>query len=1403
MEPLSLLKLVLPLFILLFPLLLPPSIAMPMPSIEEQAGALIAWKATLQTQQSLLSWDSKALPCSNWRGIRCGAGQGQMVIITKISLRGMRLRGSLEALNFSALTTLTSIDLSHNRLTRMIPSSLIGNLVKLRSLKLNSNKFLGTIPNNLGNLTKITNLYLYNNTLSECIPQEFGNLVNIEDLQLDANKLKGSIPNSLRNLTKLTVLSLSENQISEHIPQELGYLVNLKSLSLSSNNLTGLIPSSLGNLSKLSYLFLWHNQFFGHISQELSKLVNLEILDLSDNMLTGSIPNNLGNLTRLSTLSLWGNQLSGCISQELGNLVNLESLYLSENMLTGSIPNNIGNLVNLESLYLSENMLTGSIPNNIGNLAKLSSLHLFRNQISGYIPQELGYLVNLKSLSLSSNNLTGLIPSSLGNLSKLSYLFLWHNQLSGHISRELGKLVNLEILDLSENMLTGSIPNNLGNLTELTFLHIRSNQLSGSIPKEISSLMNLNILHIDQNNLSGELPSGLCAGGQLQNFTADDNNLVGPLPTSLLNCKSLVRVRLDRNQLEGDISELGLHPNLVYIDMSSNKLFGQLSHRWGECTKLTTLLASNNRITGVIPSSMGKLSKLGRLDVSSNKIEGHIPPEIGNLVSLFNLTLANNLLQGSIPEEVGSLRNLEYLDLSSNNLSGPIQGSVENCLKLNFLKLGHNQLDGSIPIKLEMLINLQGLLDLSDNSFARIIPSQLGSLSMLEALNLSHNTLNGSIPPSFQVKALPPCDLTQKGGKGKKFKPISLGIAAAAGLSVVFITALVTWQCRKKKSKDQSENGVGDLKVFSVWNFDGGDMCKQIFEATENFDETHCIGTGGNGSIYRAKLSTDEIFAVKKIHMTDDDELIFKREVDALINIRHRNIVKLFGYCSAVHDKFLVYEYMDRGSLSRYLENHNTAIELDWMRRISIVKDVANALSYIHHDCFAPIVHRDITSNNILLDLEFRACISDFGIAKILDVEASDCTKLAGTKGYLAPELAYTTRVTEKCDVYSFGVLVFELFMGHHPGDFLSSLSMASKCKSLEDLLDTRLPLPKPETASEIFRVIMAGVQCLNPNPSRRPTMRHTFLWRRTSASPLRFTGAVGPHLVSLSHLPSDGRLAFLLHNGDPDQGGSSSVPAARAALSDYLNAAVPLADLWRQFAAADARFAEVAARLGGGGARVLRQDPVECVFQFLCSSNNNIARIEKMVWALAAYGERLGEVGGYQFHQFPTIEQLARVSEQELREAGFGYRAKYVVGTAKILQAKPGGGEKWLASLRTRELPEVIEALCTLPGVGPKVAACVSLFSLDQNHAIPVDTHVWKVATQYLMPELAGKSLTPKLSVAVADAFVAKFGSYAGWAQNVLFIGQLSAQKLMVAETTNTSKKPTKRKRSGINVKT
>ncbi|VAH24323.1 unnamed protein product [Triticum turgidum subsp. durum] len=205
-------------------------------------------------------------------------------------------------------------------------------------------------------------------------------------------------------------------------------------------------------------------------------------------------------------------------------------------------------------------------------------------------------------------------------------------------------------------------------------------------------------------------------------------------------------------------------------------------------------------------------------------------------------------------------------------------------------------------------------------------------------------------------------------------------------------------------------------------------------------------------------------------------EAVFNREIKALLQIRHRNIIKLFGYCCSSQGKFLIYEYMDRGDLAKTLRANGRAVELDWGRRTHIVLGVVHALAYMHHDCSPPIVHGDITSKNILLDLEFRACISDFGTTKILC--GQNLTRLAGTKGYIAPELAYIDHVTEKCDVYSFGVLVLEIFMGSNPGDSLSSLSLGTKNNDvcLQDLLDSRLVLPDVETAKEIYCMLTVAV---------------------------------------------------------------------------------------------------------------------------------------------------------------------------------------------------------------------------------------------------------------------------------------------------------------------------------------
>lgn len=295
-----------------------------------------------------------------------------------------------------------------------------------------------------------------------------------------------------------------------------------------------------------------------------------------------------------------------------------------------------------------------------------------------------------------------------------------------------------------------------------------------------------------------------------------------------------------------------------------------------------------------------------------------------------------------------------------------------------------------------------------------------------------------------------------------------------------------------------------------------------------------------------------------------------------------------------------------------------------------------------------------------------------------------------------------------------------------------------------------------------------------------------TFRWKQTS--PFQYTGVVGSHLVSLIQLQdANGTdVAYTFHNTP-----SSDQTAAKSALLDFLNMSICLNDLWNEFSASDQRFAELAEHLSG--ARVLRQDPLECLIQFICSSNNNIKRITQMVDFISSLGNHLGVVEGIEFYEFPSLDQLSKVSEEELRKAGFGYRAKYITGTVQALQSKPGGGAAWLASLRELELQNTIEALTTLPGVGPKVAACIALFSLDQHHAVPVDTHVWKIATRYLIPELAGTKLTPKLCSRVADAFVEKYGRYAGWAQTLLFIAELPSQKALLHSVTNQTKEATK----------
>ncbi|GKD22879.1 kinase RLK-Pelle-LRR-XI-1 family protein [Tanacetum coccineum] len=179
---------------------------------------------------------------------------------------------------------------------------------------------------------------------------------------------------------------------------------------------------------------------------------------------------------------------------------------------------------------------------------------------------------------------------------------------------------------------------------------------------------------------------------------------------------------------------------------------------------------------------------------------------------------------------------------------------------------------------------------------------------------------------------------------------------------------------------------------------------------------------------------------------------------------------------------------MEKGSLFYALSDDELAVEVDWMKRVKIIKDVAHALAYMHHYCNPPIVHRDISSNNILLNSKMDGFVADFGAARLLDPDSSNQTVIAGTVGYIAPELAYSMIVNEKCDVYSFGVVAFEAIGGKHPGELLSYLNYSSSHGTmLENILDQRLSYPTDRLIEkEILCVCQVALSCILTDPKAR-----------------------------------------------------------------------------------------------------------------------------------------------------------------------------------------------------------------------------------------------------------------------------------------------------------------------------
>ncbi|ESW11607.1 hypothetical protein PHAVU_008G044400 [Phaseolus vulgaris] len=614
--------------------------------------------------------------------------------------------------------------------------------------------------------------------------------------------------------------------------------------------------------------------------------------------------------------------------------------------------------------------------------------------------------------------------------------------------------------------------------------------------------------------------------------------LGGTIPPEIGTLSKLTYLELSFNALQGEIPfSIGSLSKLIFLDLSHNSLHDEIPFTIENLSKLTHLNLYHNSLQGKIPSTIGNISKLTYLDLSYNSLQGEIPSTIKNLTQLWSLVISNNYIEGSIPFELSFLRNLSDVDLSYNKINGTLSFSLSNLTNLQNLDVSHNLLTDSLKPFAGRDFSFLESLDLSYNNLTGL-PLVLNS----HDVDISFNNLKGSIPEGLNPYAL-------KGNKGVcsdnlniqikyQFQPCSVRhkkltlnwnhnqnqlviiLLITIFLTMAFILYLYTRLNRvaiKKKHARLTETSKnGDL--FCIWNYDGSIAYEDIITATEDFDIKYCIGTGAYGSVYRAELPSGKIVAVKKLHGFEAEvptfDGSFKNEVKVLSEIKHRHIVKLHGFYFHKRIVFLIYEYMEKGSMLSILFDDMGAMELDWIKRVNTVKGTAHALSYLHHDCVPPIVHRDVSTSNVLLNSNWEPTVSDFGTARFLNLDSSNQTIVVGTIGYIAPELAYTTVVNEKCDVYSFGVVALETLMGKHPKNILSSLQTTS---TVCEILDQRLPHPTVSVLQDIVVVAIVAFACLNPNPCSRPTMKcisQCFLTRLTPFN-------IPLHHISLQQLMS------------------------------------------------------------------------------------------------------------------------------------------------------------------------------------------------------------------------------------------------------------------------------------------
>ncbi|KAG0608240.1 hypothetical protein M758_8G090300 [Ceratodon purpureus] len=648
-------------------------------------------------------------------------------------------------------------------------------------------------------------------------------------------------------------------------------------------------------------------------------------------------------------------------------------------------------------------------------------------------------------LTLNNASITGTLPPEIGNISTLTTLELTGNPgLSGPLPKEIGYPI-LYILDLHDNAFSGNLPD-LSNARTLLTVDLSGNRFNGTFPLlQINTWVSLQSLKLGRNSFAGGIPQqAFTSMSQLATLDLSSNEFTGAFP-NLTMCKGLQSLDFSKNSLNGSLPDLTMLISLNTVNLSNNHFTGEFS------------------LSSVVNTSV--LSTLSVLDLSGNQLTGSV-----------------SLWDGS---DLGSLKDL-YLD--ENHINGTL--NVTQLLERGLVRLtSGNESEGLRT------------LSLMNNSISNVIypDGSIGDISTVFRLQ-GNPYCQGDSNDGTRCFCQQFCFNSQGVLKADNRKVIILA-AVISTISAVFIVIIIVAAVLYRTRRYHRY-----LQLQVRQKFEEFDVKPTIFSynelraATRDFHLDMKLGEGGYGAVYKGILPNKNVVAVKQLFIKTSEAIDdFLNEVILITGMKHRNLVNLKGCCLHGHQRLLVYEYVDNYDIDQILLRGENMTLVSWVARRNICLGVARGLHYLHELAQPRILHRDIKAGNILLDKNLEPKIADFGLALLFPDEQSHImtVHVAGTKGYLAPEYASLGQLSEKVDVFSFGVLCLEVASGRRNIDETKPLDEAYLSRwawklhregNLMDLVDPTLSL-RDDEKFEVQRLINIALLCVQNAPEQRPTM--------------------------------------------------------------------------------------------------------------------------------------------------------------------------------------------------------------------------------------------------------------------------------------------------------------------------